>query len=195
MRSCSRKIQCLSTSQLAKPYIVHMMKAKWYKQTNFYTFHYSFNFWNRSEASTDWNQEGKKSKATPFMWEKIWLHLCGIRASMRRIDSDRWCSRATSLSLTGYVVYHRRQKERRAGHMSKNYVERQKCLCTGPSSNPANSESEAATSPRSRRNSFSIYIETEFHIRLLIYSMPLDKKKTYCEIVSIAQSMQLIPYI
>lgn len=80
MRSCSRKIQCLSTSQLAKPYIVHIMKVKWYKQTNFYTFHYSFNFWNRSEASTDWNQEGGKAKL---------LHSCEKRSDYISVASER----------------------------------------------------------------------------------------------------------
>lgn len=77
MRSCSRKIQCLSA--LAKPYIVHMMKVKWYKQTNFYTFHYSFNFSNRSEASTDWNQEGKKAKL---------LHSCEKRSDYISVASE-----------------------------------------------------------------------------------------------------------
>lgn len=81
MRSCSRKIQCLSTSQLAKPYIVHMMKVKWYKhQTNFYTFHYSFNFPNRSEASTDWNQEGEKKAKL--------LHSCEKRSDYISVASE-----------------------------------------------------------------------------------------------------------
>lgn len=99
MRSCSRKIQCLSTSQLAKPYIVHMMKVKWYKhQTNLYTFHYSFHFWNRSEASTDWNQEGKKAKL---------LHSCEKRSDYISVASEhQWGGSIVTDDAVGRLLSH-----------------------------------------------------------------------------------------
>lgn len=40
----------------------------------------------------------KHTRAAPLMREKIWLRVYGIRASLRRINSDRWCSGVASPS-------------------------------------------------------------------------------------------------